>query len=84
LYTRFPLIPFKPQWGCSKARGQRQTICWRNGNGNADASITNCPTKPEARFRLAGVFGDPIAENPTGVMQEAAFGIQVFRSIIIV
>ena len=25
------------------------------------------------RAELVGAFGDPIAENPTGVMQEAAF-----------
>jgi len=25
------------------------------------------------KYELVGAFGDPIAENPTGVMQEAAF-----------
>jgi len=30
---------------------------------------------PETNYKheLVGAFGDPIAENPTGVMQEAAF-----------
>ena len=26
-----------------------------------------------ARAELVGVFGDPVDENPTGIMQEAAF-----------
>ena len=26
-----------------------------------------------ARAELTGVFGDPVDENPTGIMQEAAF-----------